>query len=63
MIGDLLLLRFAWPSAFRGVRLLAGLLLLGTVLVLGLGFLVEIGSDEEDHLRHGHDADLEREIR
>lgn len=54
MLNDLLLLRAGSPRAFRGIRLFAGLLFWLFVAVMGLGFLVEIGSSPQQHKRHRH---------
>jgi len=54
MLTDLLLLRAGSPRAFRGIRLFAGLLFWLLLALVGLGFLIEVGSSPEQHERHRH---------
>jgi hypothetical protein len=54
MLNDLLLLRAGSPRAFRGIRWFAGLLFWLFLVVMGLGFLVELGSSPEEHESHRH---------
>jgi hypothetical protein len=59
MLSELLLLRTASPKAFRGIRWVAALLFWLLFFILGLGFLVELGSSPEQHKLHRHTSGRE----
>lgn len=63
MLRDLLLLRMTFPAGFRGLRFLALIMFWGSVLVLGIAFVVELSSPPGDHDTHGHVQRLERRAR
>ena len=54
MISDLFLLRAASPRGFRTLGIAAALMIGLLVLSLSLGLLVEIGSSDQQHQKHGH---------
>ena len=54
MLSELLVLRTTFPKAFRGIRWVVALLFCMLLLIVGLGFIVELGSSPEQHERHGH---------
>ena len=54
MLSDLMLLRAASPRGFRAVGLAAALMIGLLAVSLSLGLLVEIGSSDQQHQRHGH---------
>jgi hypothetical protein len=60
MLSDLLLLRAVSPRAFRGIRWFAALLFWLFLVVMGLGFLIELGSSPEQHEHHWHSNGRER---
>lgn len=63
MLNNLLLVRFAWPSAFRGVRLIGDLLFWGPIGVLSAGLFVELAFSEADHDKHGHRTRIDRRFK
>ena len=54
MLFDLLLFRAASPKGFRGIRFFAGLMFWLFIFIMGLGFMIELGSSPEQHDRHQH---------
>ena len=54
MLSELLVLRTAFPKAFRGIGWVAALLFCMLLFIVGLGFIVELGSSSAQHERHGH---------
>jgi hypothetical protein len=54
MLSDLFLLRAASTRGFRALGVGAALMLGLIAVSLSLGLLVEIGSSDQQHQKHGH---------
>lgn len=54
MLSEFLALRAGFPSAFGAIRWVAAVLLCMLLFIVGIGFVVELGSSPEQHERHGH---------